>query len=120
MAKLYSNENFPLPVVIELRQLGHDVLTIQETGKAEQSISDEAILAFAIKEGRAVLTINRKHFIRLHKEKPDHEGIIVCSFDPDFLGQADRIHKAIKSQGQLSNQLIRVNRPLLSQTNSAK
>jgi hypothetical protein len=34
MAKLYSNENFPLPVVEELRQLGHDVLTIQETGKA--------------------------------------------------------------------------------------
>jgi len=37
MARLYSNENFPLPVVEELRRLGHDVLTIQETGKAEQN-----------------------------------------------------------------------------------
>ncbi len=33
MALLYSNENFPIPVVQELRKLGHDVVTIQETGK---------------------------------------------------------------------------------------
>jgi hypothetical protein len=32
MARLYSNENFPLPVVHRLRTLGHDVLTIQEAG----------------------------------------------------------------------------------------
>jgi len=31
MARLYSNENFPLLVLLELRRLGHDVLTIQET-----------------------------------------------------------------------------------------
>ena len=37
MAKLYSNENFSLPVVQELRRLGHDVLTIQDTGKAGQA-----------------------------------------------------------------------------------
>ena len=35
MARLYANENFPFPVVEELRKLGHDVLTIQETGKAD-------------------------------------------------------------------------------------
>jgi hypothetical protein len=27
MARLYANENFPLPVVEVLRYLGHDVLT---------------------------------------------------------------------------------------------
>ncbi|MCH8963229.1 MAG: DUF5615 family PIN-like protein, partial [Bacteroidetes bacterium] len=43
MARLYANENFPLPVVEELRRLGHHVLTIQETGKAEQAIPDEAV-----------------------------------------------------------------------------
>jgi hypothetical protein len=31
LAAIYSNENFPLPVVQGLRKLGHDVLTIQET-----------------------------------------------------------------------------------------
>jgi len=47
MARLYANENFPLPVVKELRQLAHDVLTIHETGQSGQSVSDENILAFA-------------------------------------------------------------------------
>jgi hypothetical protein len=111
MARLYSNENFPLPVVEELRQLGHDVLTIQETGKSEQSLSDEVVLSYAIEKRRALLTLNRKHFIRLHKNQPDHAGIIVCSFDPDFISQARRIHEEIGSKGQLSGELIRVNRP---------
>ena len=39
MAKLYANENFPFPVVEELRKLGHDVLTVQESGKAGQALS---------------------------------------------------------------------------------
>lgn len=30
MARLYANENFPLPAVEELRRLGHDVLTTYE------------------------------------------------------------------------------------------
>jgi len=111
MAILYSNENFPLPVVEELRRLGHDVLTIQETGKSDQSLSDEAVLAYAIEKRRTLLTLNRKHFIRLHKNQPDHAGIIVCSFDPDFISQARRIHEEIGSKNQLSGQLIRVNRP---------
>jgi len=111
MARLYSNENFPLPVVEELRRLGHDVLTIQEAGKAEQSVPDEEVLAFASVQGRAVLTLNRKHFIRLHRTQPEHAGIIVCTFDRNFIAQARRIHEAIASDMQLSGQLIRVNRP---------
>ena len=111
MARLYSNENFPLPVVEELRRLGHDVLTIQETGKAGQAVPDEAVLESAIEAGRALLTLNRKHFIRLHQERPKHAGLIVCTFDPDFIGQAGRIHAIIEKEAELSGQLIRVNRP---------
>lgn len=110
MARFYSNENFPFPVVEELRRLGHDVLTIQETGQAGRAMSDEAVLAFAIQQERAVLTLNRKHFIRLHHEQSQHAGIIVCTFDGDFVGQAGRIHTAIETEAQLSGQLIRVNR----------
>lgn len=111
MARFYVNENFPFPVVSELRRLGHDVLTIQETGKAGQAVPDEAVLAFASAEGRAVLTINRKHFIHLHRAQSGHAGIIVCTFDPNFAGQAQRIHAAIEQQGALVGQLIRINRP---------
>lgn len=111
MARLYANENFPLPVVEELRRLGHDVLTMYETGQAGQAIPDETVLVLAKREQRALLTLNRKHFIRLHALQPDHAGIIVCTFDPDFRGQAKRIHTAIESQRELAGQLIRVNRP---------
>ena len=82
MARLYANENFPLPVVLELRRLGHDVLTIVDTGKASQAVPDDEVLSFASAQGRVLLTLNRKHFIRLHHDRPDHAGIVVCTFDP--------------------------------------
>lgn len=113
MALLYANENFPLPVVEELRHLGHDVLTMQEAGEAGKSIPDEQVLASAIAEGRVLLSLNRKHFIYLHNANSDHSGIIVCSFDSDFSGQAHRIHTAIESKARLSSELIRINRPPL-------
>jgi len=111
MAKLYANENFPFPVVEALRGLEHDVVTIQETGKGEQAVSDPEVLAFATGEERCVLTINRKDFIQLHKSSREHAGIIVCTFDPDFQAQANRIHEAIGELGELAGKLIRVNRP---------
>ncbi|HEY0552036.1 MAG TPA: DUF5615 family PIN-like protein [Verrucomicrobiae bacterium] len=111
MARFYSNENFPLPVVEALRALGHDVLTIQETGRADQSLPDKEVLEFAAKENRAVLTLNRLHFIRMHREQPNHEGIVVCTFDPKFVAQAQRIHEAVAGKESLAGQLIRVNRP---------
>ena len=111
MARLYSNENFPLPVVERLRELGHDVLTTLDVGQSNQALLDENVLAFAINEQRAVLTVNRRHFVRFHSIQPDHQGIIVCTFDADFLGQAERIHAAIGEFATLTGRLIRMNRP---------
>lgn len=111
MARLYANENFPLPVVEELRRLGHDVLTIQETGQAGLAVSDEAVLASAYSQRRVLLTFNRKHFIRLHQQQHDHCGIIACTVDADFAALAHRIHQVLESQGQESRLLIRINRP---------
>jgi hypothetical protein len=54
MARLYADEDFYFPVVLELRQLGHDVLTVQEAGQSGGD--DPAVLAFATKDGRAVVT----------------------------------------------------------------
>lgn len=86
------------------------MLTIQGAGKADQALPDDAVLGFAKEAGRAVLTLNRRHFIRLHRVNSTDEGIIVCTFDPDFIGQAERIDKAIASLPSLLGQLIRVNR----------
>jgi len=94
-----------------LKRLGHDVLTIQDTGKAERAVPDTEILAEAGKDRRALLTLNRKHFVRLHREQPQHAGIITCTFDADFERQAQRIHRTLETQPELTGQLLRVNRP---------
>lgn len=110
MAQLYSNENFPQQVVDELRQLGHDVLTSKEAGNAGQAVPDEEVLNFAHAHHRVLVTLNRRHFIRLHQQRPDHAGVIVCTFDPDFLALAHRIDAALRSRSQLSRQLFRIYR----------
>jgi len=111
MARLYANENFPRPVVLEPRRLGHDVLTVQEAGKADQSFPHEAVLAIARADHRAVLTINRLHCLRLHRQHPHHAGIIVCTLDLDYAGQAGRIHTAVAASPDLAGRLLRINRP---------
>jgi hypothetical protein len=111
MARFYANENFPHLSVKKLRELGHDVLTALEAGNANQRVADEAVLDYAIATNRAVLTINRKHFFKLHNRVPAHGGIVVCSIDSDFDGQAARIHEAVSAHKDLTGVLIRVNRP---------
>jgi hypothetical protein len=50
-----------MPIVEELRKLGHDVVTAQEAAKAGQKIPDADVLAFAISQNPSVLTRNRRH-----------------------------------------------------------
>jgi hypothetical protein len=111
MAQLYADEDFPFPVVERLRQFGHDVVTTLEAGRANQELPDVDQLAFATSLGRAVLTRNRRHFISLHRRFPQHAGIVSITDDPDFEGQADRIHQALSSGTTLGGQHVRVNRP---------
>lgn len=111
MARIYADENFPLPAVEVLRQRGHEVLTTAESGKANQAIPDAEVLGFAAQEKRILLTLNRRHFINLHQNNPDHAGIVVCTFDSDFPDLATRIHEALRQSPELSGKLIRVNRP---------
>jgi predicted nuclease of predicted toxin-antitoxin system len=111
MASLYADEQFPFEVVEYLRNLGHDVLTVQEAGNANLKIPDGEVLAFAISHKRAVLTLNRKDFKRLHRSQPSHSGIIVCTDDSDRRRFAERIHVAISAVEPLSGNLISVVRP---------
>jgi predicted nuclease of predicted toxin-antitoxin system len=113
MARFYVDEGFPKTVAQLLRDLGHDVLTVQEAGQANQRIPDDQVLAFATAQERAVLTVNRGDFIRLHLQNPDHAGIIVCTEDIDRARLASRIHAAVSAEEMLAGKLIRVNRPNL-------
>ena len=111
MTRLYTNENFPFPVVEELRRLGHDVLTSQERGMAGQAIDDEKVLATACLDDRTLVTLNRRHFIRLHEKMSGHRGIVVCSVDSDSVALAERIHGELQTKPSMVGQLVRINRP---------
>jgi hypothetical protein len=111
MAQLYADENFPAATVAALRGLGHDVLTAQQAGQAGRMVPDPDVLAYAISLGRAVLTHNRRHFVKLHRQSSLHSGIIICTNDKDFTGLAQRVHQAIALQGVLDGKLVRVTKP---------
>ena len=78
---------------------------------ANLQMADDAVLVFASADNRAVLTLNRKHFVRLHNTGAQHAGIIVCTFDPDFVRQASRVDDVLRISAELQRQLLRVNRP---------
>lgn len=111
MARFYSNENFPLPVVNLLRSMGHDVLTTLEAGKANQKIRDDQVLAFALADARLVLTLNRRDFIRLHRAGLIHEGIVACTVDVDYEALANRIHRAVEAKPNWVRELLRITKP---------
>jgi hypothetical protein len=113
LASLFADENFPFPVVAELRLLGHDVLTIQDVGLDNEGFADDDVLQSAIAVSRAVLTVNRRHFFRLHRLRPNHFGIIACTEDLDFVRKAGRINDILLANPDLRGKLLRVYRPSL-------
>ena len=114
MVKFYSNENFPMDIVRELRTLGYDFLTSYDAGQANQGIPDEDVLTFAIEQERVVITLNRDDFIALHRSGIPHSGIIICKTDRDYVGQAQTLHAYLQEElsknpvTTFGNRLIRV------------
>ncbi|HRC86486.1 MAG TPA: DUF5615 family PIN-like protein [Thermoanaerobaculia bacterium] len=110
MARLLADENFPLPTVGELRRLGHDILTVQELGRGGEGWTDEEVLRYAASEERALLTLNRRDFFRLHAQDSNHSGLILCSLDLDFNRQAKLIHDHLEAAAPLRACAVRITR----------
>ncbi|MBE9069886.1 DUF5615 family PIN-like protein [Leptolyngbya cf. ectocarpi LEGE 11479] len=108
MVDLYSNENFPIDMVVLLRNLGYDVLTSYDAGQANQGIPDEDVLTYAIQNNRVVITLNRQDFINLHRSITSHNGIIICKDDRNYTSQIQALHTYLENQASLANRLIRV------------
>ena len=90
--------------------MGHDVLTSFEAGTANKQTPDAQVLAFATESGRAVLTHNRLHFKKLHRQQIAHAGIVICTEDADFSGLARRIHRYVRQNEPLRGKLVSVTR----------
>jgi predicted nuclease of predicted toxin-antitoxin system len=111
VATLYSDENVSARLVEQLEELGHDVLTALNDGKANRGLPDDEVLARAVQLERCVLTNNRQHFHRIHRTiRGKHFGIVTYTNDQDVAGLASRIHAAISNVEQLAGKLIRIHR----------
>ncbi|NMF83704.1 DUF5615 family PIN-like protein [Nodosilinea sp. P-1105] len=110
MLRLYADEQFPWPVVQQLRILGYDILTAQEAEQANQRIPDDQVLSFATHENRAVIIQNRRDFVRLHQQNLSHAGIVVCSKNLDWDDFTATIHQHLTNYEELKGQLVRITR----------
>lgn len=95
-------------MVERLRQLGHDVQTVQAIGRGNQRWPDEDVFSYAMLENRVLLTKNRRHFYKLHLEHPTHPGIIACTENPFFAQAAELIQQSLQTQSPLTGKFIRI------------
>jgi len=54
--RILANENFPAPLIRELRRLGHDVASVKEFMRGAE---DRSVLAHAQEESRLVVTFDK-------------------------------------------------------------
>lgn len=108
MARLLADENYPRPVVVLLRSLGHDVVTIQEL--ALNGTPDPDVLVHATGAGRVVITEDQG-YKRWHRLNPAHAGIILSTPDPDRQAVADRVHAALVAAPSLAGRIVPIVRP---------
>jgi predicted nuclease of predicted toxin-antitoxin system len=110
MVKLYLDEDCSDKKLKKvLIEFGYDVQTTAEANNIGKD--DKTQLIYAVSQNRAIVTHNRKDFIRIHKKTPNHTGIIVCTQNPNNQQLAEKIDEKIRNIDQLTNLLLRVNRP---------
>lgn len=81
--RLLLDEMLSPRIAVELRASGHDALAVKEVADVVGA-SDEVVLAFARREGRALVTNNVRDFRRLGAEAMipgglGHQGLVLIS-----------------------------------------
>lgn len=116
--KVYLDENLSAEIARVLRQKGVDAISAHEVGNVQ--LDDRGQLAYATRDGRAVVTANVVHFLALAHEavatNTEHAGIILVpsSFRGDeFRAIADGIRHAIEEYaGDVRGLVIYVQRTI--------
>ena len=104
--KLYIDEDIWAGLAAELRQRGYDAINVYEADREE--LENEEQLEYAVSEGRAILSFNKKHYLPLataffYACKP-HCGIIVSKQLPcgELLRRVENLLKTL-SADQIKN-----------------
>jgi hypothetical protein len=85
--KFYLDEHVPAAVCKGLRRRAVDVLTVEEAGRS--SMPDDAQLAFALQEGRVMVTLD-SDFVALAARGTEHDGIAYASPGTRSVGELVR------------------------------
>lgn len=72
--KLFANENLFEPIILHLRETGHDVLSIRDSGLS--GISDDEVYKRACKEQYVIITMD-KDFSKIFRFPPEQCGGII-------------------------------------------
>jgi uncharacterized protein with PIN domain len=99
--RLYTDEMIHGGLAAALRARGYDVLSCQEAARSNQAISDEEQLQFATQQGRAILTYNIGHFVRLDAQWKQagrqHAGIVVTAEVADLGTLLRRVERHLET-----------------------
>ncbi len=107
---LIDEDSLAKSLVKMLREVGHDVITVNEIGLNAQL--DSIVLNYALENKRILLTHNCRDFEALHQKNPNHSGILAVYREADFSKNMSRqdIVKAIANLEaasiSLANQFI--------------
>jgi predicted nuclease of predicted toxin-antitoxin system len=87
--RFLANENFPLPSVRVLSSSGVDIISISEVSPG---ITDEQVLALAVKESRIILTFDRDYGeLVFRRGMPCPPGIIYLRMTPASPSEPARV-----------------------------
>ena len=99
--KLLLDEHIWGGLADALSRQGHSVTHIANTD--QQGLDDEPLLAFAVAQGRAILTYNVRHFVpltaRWYEMGQEHAGVILSvQLQPrELLRQVERLLDALSA-----------------------
>ena len=89
--RIFVDENIPLVSVVQLREMGHDVLDIRGTN--DEGMSDDQLWTKVCQEERLLITTDKGFAFRRHIK---HYGILIVSLrQPNHLKIHQRIMEAM-------------------------
>ncbi len=111
--KLFTDEDVHPKLAPELRRRGYDATSTNEAGRHNLGLSDDAQLAYAAREGRAILVYNIRDYALIHDRwraaGQQHAGIILATQRINDLGELLRRvewHLRAYTAEEHQNQLI--------------
>lgn len=101
--KLLLDENVSPRIAVWLRDEGHDVYHVRERGRS--GAPDHLVWRRAIDEGRVLVTIDARDFVKLAARERIHGGLITFPSGSTPEGQLAQIRRAIarlESEGEIN------------------